>query len=47
VAVAIDEQADRWSREVVFGATTKGLIDQGLRYLKQKTPSPKWSEQKS
>jgi hypothetical protein len=47
VLVAVDEKADAWSREVVFGATTKGLIGQGLRYLKQKTPSPKWSEQKS
>ena len=47
VAVAVDEKADAWSREVVFGATTKGLIEQGFRYLKQKTPSPKWSEQKS
>lgn len=44
--VAVDEKADAWSREVVFGATTKGLIEQGLRYLKQKTPNPKWSEQK-
>jgi hypothetical protein len=46
VSVKVDEKADAWSRKVVFGATTKGLIGQGLRYLKHKTPSPKWSEQK-
>jgi len=41
VAVAVDEKADAWSREVVFGATTKGLIEQGFRYLKKKPQSPK------
>lgn len=36
ITVAVDEKADAWSREVVFGATTKGLAKQALRYLKRK-----------
>ena len=33
--VQVDEKADRWSRRVVFEATTRGLIGQALRYLGQ------------
>ena len=36
VDVAVDEKADAWSREVVFGGTTKGLIRKGLRYLRKR-----------
>jgi len=39
VSVQVDEKADAWSRKVVFGATTSGLVGQGLRYLKRKSPS--------
>lgn len=35
IPVEVDERADAWSRKVVFGATTPGLIGQGIRYLKQ------------
>lgn len=34
VPVAVDERADAWSRRVVFGATTSGLIGQGFRYVR-------------
>ena len=34
--VTVDEKADAWSRKVVFGATARGLFDQGIRYLKQR-----------
>ena len=34
--VTVDEEADAWSRKVVFGATARGLLDQGVRYLKQR-----------
>jgi len=37
--VEVDEKADGWSREVVFEATTRGLIGQGLRYIGQLTRS--------
>ena len=40
-SVSVDEQADRWSREVVFEATTQGLISQGLRYIRQVTRATK------
>ncbi len=36
VAVDVDEKADAWSRKVVFGATTSGLIGQAVRYFKRK-----------
>lgn len=36
VPVEVDENADAWSRSVVFGATTSGLIGQGVRYVKGK-----------
>lgn len=36
VPVEVDEQADAWTRSVVFGATTSGLIGQGVRYVKGK-----------
>jgi hypothetical protein len=36
VAVEVDEKADAWSRKVVFGATTSGLIGQAVRYFKRK-----------
>jgi hypothetical protein len=36
IPIVVDEQADAWSREVVFGATTSGLFGQGIRYLKQR-----------
>jgi hypothetical protein len=36
VVVEVDERADAWSREVVFGATTSGLAGQAVRYVKQK-----------
>jgi hypothetical protein len=34
--VVVDEKADAWSRKVVFGATTTGLIRSAIRYLKQR-----------
>lgn len=34
--VRIDERADAWSRKVVFGSTTAGLVGQGVRYVRQK-----------
>ncbi len=37
VPVEVDEKADAWSRKVVFGATTKGLVDQAIRYLRRRT----------
>lgn len=39
--VIVDERADGWSRQVVFEATTQGLIAQGRRYLEQKIRSKK------
>lgn len=36
VTVEVDEKADAWSRKVVFGATTTGLIGQGIRYVRQR-----------
>lgn len=36
VAVDVDEKADAWSRKVVFGATTSGLIGQAVRYFRRK-----------
>lgn len=36
VPVEVDERADAWSREVVFGATTSGLVGQAFRYVRQK-----------
>ncbi len=40
VPVEVDEKADAWSRKVVFGSTTSGLIGQGIRYVRQRlTPS--------
>lgn len=36
VPVEVDDKADAWSRNVVFGATTSGLIGQGFRYVKGK-----------
>jgi len=39
--VAVDEKADAWSRRVVFEATTKGLVGQGLRYIRQLANSPR------
>jgi hypothetical protein len=36
IPVKADEKADAWSREVVFGSTTKGLMGQGFRYVKQR-----------
>jgi hypothetical protein len=39
--VAVDEKADTWSRRVVFEATTRGLVGQGLRYIKQLANSPR------
>lgn len=36
IAVEVDERADAWSRKVVFGATTSGLVGQGVRYVKGK-----------
>lgn len=36
VAVEVDERADAWSRQVVFGATMGGLFGQGVRYVRQK-----------
>ena len=47
ISVEVDKKADAWTRKVVFGITARGLVSKGIRYLKQKTPSPKWSEQKS
>ena len=35
--VRLDQKADAWSRKVVFNATTKGLIDQSIRYLRRRT----------
>ena len=34
--VIVDAKADAWSQEHVFGATTRGLVRQGIRYVKQK-----------
>lgn len=34
--VRVDEKADAWSRKVVFGSTTVGLLGQGVRYVRQK-----------
>jgi hypothetical protein len=34
--VRVDEKADAWSRKVVFGSTTAGLLGQGVRYVRQK-----------
>jgi len=36
IPVEVDERADAWSRRIVFGATTGGLIGQGVRYLRQR-----------
>jgi hypothetical protein len=36
VLVRVDEKADGWSRKVVFGATSSGLLGQGVRYLRGK-----------
>lgn len=36
IPVEVDEKADAWSRNVVFGATTSGLVGQGVRYVKSK-----------
>ena len=36
IPVEVDEKADAWSRNVVFGATTSGLVGQGVRYVKGK-----------
>lgn len=36
VPVELDEKADAWSRKVVFGATTKGLVQQAVRYLRRR-----------
>lgn len=35
VPVGVDEQADEWSRRVVFGATATGLVRQAFRYLRR------------
>jgi hypothetical protein len=34
--VVVDEKADAWSRKVVFGATSRGLLGQGVRYVRQR-----------
>jgi hypothetical protein len=39
--IAVDEKADGWSRQVVFEATTSGLVGQGLRYIRQLARSRK------
>ena len=36
IAVQVDEEADVWSRNVVFGATTSGLFGQAFRYVRGK-----------
>ena len=36
IAVEVDEKADGWSRNVVFGATTSGLFGQAVRYVRGK-----------
>lgn len=36
IVVEVDEKADGWSRKVVFGATTSGLVGQAVRYVKSK-----------
>lgn len=36
ITVEVDEKADGWSRNVVFGATTSGLFGQAVRYVKGK-----------
>jgi len=36
IAVQVDEEADAWSRNVVFGATTSGLFGQAFRYVRGK-----------
>jgi len=36
VPVKVDERADAWSRKVVFGASTRGLVEQAFRYLRQR-----------
>ena len=36
MSVHVDEKADAWSRKVVFGTTTSGLIGHGIRYVRQK-----------
>ncbi len=36
VAVQVDERADAWSRRVVFGATTTGLMRQTIRYVRKR-----------
>ena len=35
VPVHVDEQADEWSRRVVFGATATGLVRQAFRYVRR------------
>ena len=36
IAVQVDEEADVWSGNVVFGATTSGLFGQAFRYVRGK-----------
>jgi hypothetical protein len=36
VPIEVDERADAWSRKVVFGASTRGLVEQAIRYLRQR-----------
>ena len=36
IVVEVDEKADGWSRNVVFGATTSGLFGQAVRYVRGK-----------
>lgn len=35
IPVVVDQKADAWSRANVFGATTKGLVQQGIRYVRR------------